>query len=218
MVCASLPAVRQLLLMILPSLSQTLPTSRARRQSVPGQNRSQTPSLQRQRKGRSVFRVPSFSEPGKNLYSATTDFSTSSWAKPQAEIVQDIERGHVIKEEPESRVWNPPRTLLSREPRSFQTPFWSSVNRSGSPPSRGEPTRRPNATGFQAMVTRTEVAETTGEANSDEQVELLQVPGNSYQSSRPRDSEYDDLTALPRIGGLPDDRYPSPGLSQWFRY
>ena len=64
----------------------------------------------------------------------------------------------------------------------------------------------PHMTGFQAMASRTEVAETTGKASVDEQVELLQVPENSYRVGEYFRNE-DNITALPRTG-VPLDQSP----------
>ncbi|KAF3031781.1 hypothetical protein E8E11_000960 [Didymella keratinophila] len=93
-VCASLPAVRQLLMMILPSRFQTFLTNRSRSRSIPGRDRGRTPTSQRYRKDRSLFPMPSVSEPRKSTFGVTTDISTSSWAKSQAETVGDVERGY----------------------------------------------------------------------------------------------------------------------------
>ncbi|KAJ4410796.1 hypothetical protein N0V91_001724 [Didymella pomorum] len=216
-VCASLPAVRQLLVMVLPSRFQTFLTNRSRSRSIPGPDRGRTPTSQRHRKGRSLFPIPSVSEPGKSTFGVTTDISTSSWAKSQAETVGDIERGYSHGEQTKSSVWNPLRTLFPKQSRSFQTSFWSSIDRSGSPPLQSEPTRRPNITGFHAMDSRTEGAETTGKASVDEHVELLQVPIRAFQTSEQYGSEHDDITALPSIGVLPDDGYPRFGSPRKFR-
>jgi len=194
-------------MMILPSRFQTFLTNRSRSRSIPDRDRGRTPTSQRHRKDRSLFPMPSVSEPGKSTFGVTTDISTSSWAKSQAETVGDIERGYSQGEQTKTSVWNPLRTLFPKQSRSFQTSFWSSVDRSGSPPLRDEPTRRPNVTGFQAMGSRTEGAETTGKASVDEQVELLQVPSRAYQTSAEYGSEQDDITALPKLGVPPDDEY-----------
>jgi hypothetical protein len=216
-VCASLPAVRQLLMMILPSRFHTFLTNRSRSRSIPGPDRGRTPISQRHRKGRSLFPMPTVSEPGKSSFGVTTDISTSSWAKSQAETVGDIERGYSQGEQTKSSVWNPLRTLFPKQSRSFQTSFWSSVERSDSPPLRDEPTRRPNVTGFQAMDSRTEGAETTGKASVDEQVELLQVPSRAYQNSEQYGSRNDDITALPKVGILPDGGYSRFGSPRSLR-
>lgn len=194
--------------MIVPSRFQTFLTNRSRSRSIPGPDRGQTPNSQRHRKGRSLFPMPSVSEHGKSSFGVKTDILTSNWTKSQAETAQDIERGHAHGEQTKTSVWNPLRTLFPKQSRSFQTSFWSSVDRSGSPPLRNEPTRRPNITGFQAMASRTEGAETTGKASVDEQVELLQVPNSVYQTTGQCGSEHDDITALPRVGVLPNDGYP----------
>lgn len=206
MVCASLPAVRQLLMIILPKRFQTFLTNRSRSRSIPGQDRGQTPSYRRRRKGRSLFPMPSVSEPGKSELGVTTHISTSSWSKSQAETVGDVERGYAQGEQTKTSVWNPLRTLFPKQSRSFQTSFWSAVDRSGSPPLRDVSTRRSNVTGYQASASRTEEAETTGKASVDEQVELLQIPSSVYQN-RQYGCENDTITALPRIALLPDEGY-----------
>lgn len=202
-------------MMALPSRFHTFLTNRSRSRSIPGQGHGQTPSSQRHRKGRSLFPMPSLSEPGKSSFGVTTDISTSSWKRSQVETVGDVERGYA-SEQTKTSVWNPIRTLFPTQSRSFQTSFWSSVDRSGSPPLCNEPTRRPNVTGFLAMDQRTESAETTGKASVDEQVELLQVPRRIHQNAQYR-SEHDDITALPRIGVLPDDGYARDSSTRGWR-
>ena len=204
-------------MMILPNRFHTFLTNRSRSRSIPGPDRGHTPSSRRQRKGRSLFPMPSVSEPGKSSFGVTTDISTASWTKSQAETVGDTERGYLEGEQTRTSVWNPLRTLFPKQTRSFQTSFWSSVDRSGSPPLRNEPTRRPNVTGFKAMDSRTEGAETTGKASLDEQVELLQVPSRTYQTFKQHGSEHDDITALPRIGVLTDSGYSRFGPPRSFQ-
>lgn len=58
------------------------------------------------------------------------------------------------------------------------------------------------------MDSRTEGTEIIGKVSVDEQVELLQVPSRAYQISEQYGSEHDNITALPKIGALPDDGYP----------
>jgi hypothetical protein len=207
-VCASLPAVRQLLVMVVPSRFQTFFTNRSRSRSVPGPDRRQIPSLKRHRQGRSLFPMPSSSEPGKSSFGVTTDISTSSGTKSQTETVIDIERGHLQNELTRPSLWNPLRTLLPKQSRSFQTSFWSSVDRSGSPPLCDERTERHNATSIRATMSRTEGAETTGKASVDEQVELLQVPTSIYPAGQ-HSPEPEEITALPRALVPLDRRYLS---------
>lgn len=210
MVCASLPAVRQLLLIILPSRFHTFLTNRSRSRSIPGHYQRQTPNSQRQRKGRSVFPVPKVSNYEQESFGVTTDISTSSWVKSQ----QDIEQGHGVTEQQGPSIWNPIRTLFPKQTRSFQASFWSAVDRAGSPPLQAESPRRPDVTGSQARASRTESAEATGKPSVDEQIELLQVPRSayqprhSYQTSIGRGSETDDITALPQL------QPPRPGISR----
>ncbi|KAJ4990484.1 cytidine and deoxycytidylate deaminase zinc-binding region [Stagonosporopsis vannaccii] len=199
-VCASLPAVRQLLVIILPSRFQTFLTNRSRSRSIPGPDRGQIPNLQRNFKGQSVFPVPTVSQSEQESFGVTTDISTSSWAKSQ---IQDLEQGHgTADKQQKSSIWNPIRTLFPKQTRSFQTSFWSSVDRNGEPTARDELTRRPSITGSKGPP-RTEGAETTGNPSLDEQVELLQVPRSSYQPRVCQNSEGDDITALPQLEQLP---------------
>lgn len=191
-------------MMILPSRLQKFLTNQSRSRSIPGPYRGRTPISQRHRKGRSLFPVPTVSEPRKSTFGVTTDISTSSWTKSQAETVGDIERGYPQGEQTKTSTWNPLRTLFPKHPQSSQTPFWSSVDRDGSPPSHNEPTRRPNVTSFQAIDPRTEAVETTGKASVDEQIELLRIPSRAYQTSEQYDNENGDITALPQMGALPD--------------
>lgn len=195
--------------MIVPSRFHTFLTNRSRSRSIPGAIHGQAPSSkrQRERKGRSLFPIPSVSGSGKSSFGVTTDISTSTGRKSQAETVMDIERGHMQDEQTKTSVWNPLRTLFPKQSRSFQASYWSAVDRSGSPPLRDEPTRRPNVIGFQAISSRTEGAETTGKASVDEQVELLQVPSSVYRATGNYGSAHDDITALPRMGVLPDDEH-----------
>jgi len=187
-------------LIILPSRFQTFLTNRSRSRSIPGHDRGQAPSLQKKSNGRSVFPVPPVSPYEQDSFGVTTDISTSSWTKSQTE---DVEQGYGNTEQHKTSIWNPIRTLFPKQTRSFQTSFWSSVDRNGSPTGRGEPTRFPSITGFQAMVSRTEGAETTKKASLDEHIELLQVPRSIYQPSIGQNSEGDDITALPQLEPLP---------------
>ncbi|KAF3003525.1 hypothetical protein E8E13_005436 [Curvularia kusanoi] len=203
-VCASLPAVRQLLTIILPSRFQRFLTNRSRSRSRSG---GQTPSLQRQRKVRSPF---PFSGPSsKGSYGVTTDISTSTGLKSQAETVQDIERGRFSTEQQQKPpTWNPLRTLFPKQSRSLQTSFWASVDREAvpsPPPNDVSTTRRPHITGFHAMASRTGT-DTTGRGSVDERLELLQIPNQTYQPRTHR-REDEGITALPRIGVLPDRSY-----------
>lgn len=209
-VCASLPAVRQLLLIILPSGFHRFLTNRSRSRSNAGADRGRMASGQHRRKRSSLFAMPSMEEQEKGSFSATTNTWTPSWTKSQARSVEDIEQGGVPAEQKKKKsVWNPLLTLFPKQTRGFEASFWSSVDRSGSPAMQNysDPTRRPNVTGFRAQAPRTEVAETTGKASIDEHVELLQVPDNVYRTLGRYGSEYDDITALPRIGILPDEEY-----------
>lgn len=197
-------------MIILPSRFQTFLTNRSRSRSILGQNRGHTPCMKRQQKTRSIFAVPPVSKYEQESFGVTTDISTSSWAKSQ----KDIESGHYTNEEQKSSIWNPLRTVFPKRARSLQTSFWSAVDRSGSPQFREEPTRRPNVTGFQAMTSRTESAEASGKPSVDEQVELLQVPRDSYQPSSRHESVYDDITALPKMNSSPDHGIPYFSSSQ----
>ena len=192
--------------MILPSRFHSFLTNRSRSRSTSGQARGQTPSVNRQRKGYSLFPMPSVSDHGKSGYGVTTDISTSSWTRSQAETVQDIEQGPTSAKEQPSVSRNPIRVLFPSKSRSFQTSLWSSVDRAGSPPLQSRSMHPPHMTGFQAMASRTEVAEKTGKASVDEQVELLQVPENSYRVGEYFRNE-DNITALPRTG-VPLDQSP----------
>lgn len=203
-VCASLPSVRQFLMMVLPNLFHTFFTNRARSPSMLGPHRGRAPTAQWHRKSPSLFPIPSVSEPGTSSFGITTDISTSSWARSQPEMVEDIERGYAQGTQSQTSVWNPLHTLFPKRSRSFRTSFRSSPNRNGSPPPRHEPTRRPNVTGFQAVASRTEEAETTGKASEDEQLELLQMPSSVYQNGQFGRGN-GARTALPSIRISPDD-------------
>lgn len=198
MVCASLPAVRQLLTLPPPKRWSQFLTNQSRNQIIPMPDRGQTPSANRQQKGLPSFPLPSFSRHSKSLYRVTTDISSSSWSKSQAKTVQDIERGHVADEAPKGSFCLLLQPLFHSSSCSTHTSFWSSVGRSGTPPLDSAPTHPPHITGFQALSSRTQSGETTGKASVDSHVELLRGPNSTYWANSNRLSVEDDITALPR--------------------
>ena len=67
----------------------------------------------------------------------------------------------------------------------------------------GSTTRRPRLTGFKAMAS-TEGGETAGRTSDDDELELLQSPCHTYQPGTYAGGGGEEMTALPRIGGLPE--------------
>ena len=167
-VCASLPAVRQLLTMILPSRFQKFVTNRSRSRTLAsGRDGGQTPSLQQ--KGKDLSASSGSGHSASKTWGVKTNISASSRTRSQAEKMQDIERGRISAEQLEG----------------------------------GSTTRRPRITGFKAM-TSTEGGETVGRTSDDDELELLQSPCHTYQPGTYAGGGGEEMTALPRIGGLPD--------------
>ncbi|OSS45096.1 hypothetical protein B5807_09398 [Epicoccum nigrum] len=167
-VCASLPAVRQLLTIVLPSRFQKFVTNRSRSRTLPGgKDRGQTSSLQQRGKDHSASSGSGHS--ASKTWGVKTNISASSRARSQAEIVQDIERGQISAEQQEG----------------------------------GSTTRRPRITGFKAIAS-TEGRETVGRQSDDDQLELLQSPCHTYQPGTYAGRGGEEITALPRMGILPD--------------
>lgn len=210
--CASLPAIRQLLTMTLPKRFLSLLTSRSQSRStpMPGAPRGSTPSSRRQRKDRSMLPIPSSSEYGISSYGTRTDISSSSLTKSQIHALHGLDARTSQHVEPAPRSWLPMRTFFhSNKSRSFQTSFWSSVDRRGSPPLSPPPGGIQVSTDLRGTsVARTEIADGTGKASVDEQMELLRVPEGAYRARGQRGGYGNDLTALPSLGILPDADYP----------
>lgn len=203
MVCASLPAVRQLLMIILPSRIQAFFTNRSLSRSTRGEHRGQEPDAQRQYKGHSVFPVPTTSRDEEESFGVTTDISTSSWGKSQRQTLNGPERGAGVIEQQKSSFWNPFRIMFPEKTKSLQASFRSLTNRSNGPSSYNETNRRPTTTGVPTTMLRTEASEASGKASVDEQIELLRIPRETYQPGTCRDSEFDDITALPQVRAPP---------------
>ncbi|XPS77123.1 hypothetical protein M3J09_009157 [Ascochyta lentis] len=197
-VCASLPAVRQLLALLLPKRWSSFLTNRSRSRSTPMPERGQTPSAHRKRRGHSLFPLPSFSEHSKGSYGVTTDISSSTWTKSQADTVRDLERGHVSVEQSKSESWLPLRALFQGKHRSMHTSFWSSVDRAGSPPLQTQRNHPPHITGFHTVNSRTEFADAAGKNSVDEQMELLRMSESSRWLDESSITEENDITALPK--------------------
>jgi hypothetical protein len=214
--CASLPAIHQLLTRILPNRLLSLFTSRSHSRSTPLPGRGSVPSAQRQRKGLSVFPLPSVSEYRSKSFGTTTDISSSSWTKSQTYVSRDMEHGHAHHRIPDSSSWLPLRTLLGGKSRSFRTSFWSAVDRSGSPPLSPRLYQPRANTDYYGTSLRTETAKGTGKLSDHDKVELLRVPEASHRTHGHRGSCDDDIEALPRIGILPDAEYSRSGpLRVW---
>lgn len=93
-VCASLPAVRQLLTIILPARFQKFVASRSRSRTLAsGQDRGQTPSLQQKGNGNSASSNSGNS--GSKTWGVKTNISAASRTRSQVGTGQDIERGQI---------------------------------------------------------------------------------------------------------------------------
>ncbi|KAH7067230.1 hypothetical protein BKA63DRAFT_570543 [Paraphoma chrysanthemicola] len=213
-VCASLPAIRQLLIMIIPTRFISLIASRSRSRSTPMPARG---SAQRKRKGHSVFPLPPISDYGSKSLGTTTDTSSSSWTKSKNRASQDVERGYEYRQEPDGSSWLPLRHLFTSRSRSFQTSFWSAVDRSGSPPLPPTPSPPSVNAGYWDPSSRTELAKATRKSSLDEQIEMVRVPEASHQTPKHRSTCEEEITALPRVGILPDAEYSRSGLLRVWR-
>ncbi|UPX18616.1 uncharacterized protein EKO05_0008910 [Ascochyta rabiei] len=192
-VCASLPAVRQLLTLILPKRWSSLLTNRSRSRNAPMPDQGHPPDAHRQRKVHSLFPLPSISYNSKRSYGVTTDISSSAWINSQAESLKDLERGRIPIEEKNSDSWLPLRALFQSGSRSMRTSFWSSVDRQDSFSTQKQSNHPPHVTGFPAMSSRNGVAEVAGKSSMDGEVELLRLSESSHWTN-----DGDEITALPR--------------------
>ncbi|KAH7084021.1 hypothetical protein FB567DRAFT_551017 [Paraphoma chrysanthemicola] len=216
-VCASLPAIRQLLIMIIPTRFISLIASRTRSRSTPMPAGGGSSSAQRKHKGHSVFPLPPISDYESKSLGTTTDTSSSSWTKSKRRASQDVERGYAHRQDPDRSSWLPLRHLFTSRSRSFQTSFWSAVDRSGSPPLPPTPSPPPKNSGYWNPSSRTELANATQKSSFDERIEMLRVPEATHQTPKHRSACEEEITALPRVGILPDAEYPRSGLLRGWR-
>lgn len=198
-VCASLPAVRQLLALLLPKQWSSFLTYRSRSRSLPMPGRDHLPSANK--------KLQSSPSHGKGSYGGTTEISPSKWTKAQAEHVEDIERGCVPRDQSKSESWLPLRALFSHPSRSMKNSMWSS--RGCPPSSHRRPPHPQHIKGFQALSSQSASADTSGKASVEDQVELLQVPEYTYWVNGHNSAEEEEVTALPRAS-----RWPMNGPSQ----
>ena len=202
-----MPAVRQLMTMILPKRFQAFLTNRSRSQSIP---RGTAPGVRKQRKGHTLYPLPSLSEHRKSPCEFSTSITSSSWTNSQAGTVTDIECGRVHNKGSQGFSWLPSRKLFQSKSCSMQNSLRPLSDRTGSPSLEFRLTHLPHVSSFQETSQRTEITDATGKPSIDEQMELLRMPEASYREGGLRDSDYSNMTALPRIGLLPDEE------SLWF--
>jgi hypothetical protein len=198
-VCASLPAIRQLLTMILPKRFHSFLTNRSRSRSIQQAGREVTPSVRRYRKDNSVFEM-SCSE---NDDGSVADYLSMNRRNSQRQGLRDVECGRVYDNSSQMPSCSSSQTKSGDNSRSLRTSFWSSIDWASSSPSSLQPQTH-YLSENDGVSTRTESTEPTGKTSVDEQVELLRAPETSYMAAWQPNSAVDNITALPRVGAWTD--------------
>lgn len=210
-ICASLPSIRKLLVMMIPHQFLHMLTNRTLSRNTPLPGRGTDNSDQKPRKGLSVFPLTNVSDPKSGSWGNRTDISSSTLTSTQISAIQGLEQG-MAKHQGGARgnSFLPLRAYFQSKSRSFQTSFWSSFDRNGSPPlSPGAPPVPSKDIDPRSELDRTDIAQDTGKTSVDEQMGLLRSPPMSRRKYWSFQSvQGNEITALPQIGILPDTEYP----------
>lgn len=196
--CASLPAIRQLFLTVLPSRFQKFRARRTQTRSQHDYGGDSGPSLQRQGEDRPEFFVSKSTHDTKKPIGVTTDISATTWEESLAVTSQDKERSRNSTGEPKGFSWNPLRTQPQQGAPS-EPSIWKSVDITSSSPTHDDVARRPITTASSIISSRN-IGAGTRRTGADDEMELLQFAGRPYHPTAHNGSEDESTTSTSKAG------------------